>query len=141
MRLTNQDVIRDRWRKDVRETTIILCFPEAENSKFQGDLPLHAFLPIENYKPFSRSFPFLFHADWILTSNREGLKDNDRAAMGWNALLRDISASLIAYVFKNPVLASRTGVKGHIQLLFQQIGLNAWWECSRMLLAENNGES
>ena len=57
--------------------------------------------------------------------------------MGWNTLLRDISASLIAYIFKNPVLASSTGVKGYIQVLFQQFGFNAWWECFLLKIVEN----
>lgn len=84
-------------RAGVTATTLAAAFPLASSAKDNDEqLPVCAFLPIR-----PEGFKFVLQADWMLTSNRESIRQD----AAWNQWLR----SEIPALFADAVVAAKSG--------------------------------
>ena len=72
-------------REGINERDVSIAFPMDENSTGSGKI--FAYLPVSD-----TNFPFLINADFILTSSREDIQQDER----WNRWLMDCVAEVVA---------------------------------------------
>ena len=77
--------IHHEKREGINERDVSIAFPMDENSTGSGKI--FAYLPVSD-----TNFPFLINADFILTSSREDIQQDER----WNRWLMDCVAEVVA---------------------------------------------
>ena len=83
------DIIATK-RETIPDRDVTVALPLSESADMRGDV--YAYLPVLT----ESGLPFLVNADFLLTSSREGIKEDER----WNQWLRDCIAPTFAAAFR-----------------------------------------
>ena len=107
--------------KSNHKTRILLAFPEKKNDI--STFPVYAFMPLLKENP---GFKFLINADWLLTTNRESLRENE-----WNAYIRNAIANFFVWIVFN-----EESVKERFSEFLPKELKDAWWARLRFDIME-----